>query len=152
MKETRNSRFIRATPEVLYQALVDPAAIPLWRVPGDMTGKIHHFDLRVGGGYEMSLFYPDSDDQSRGKSGDKEDRYTARYVELTPPHRVVEAITFHSDDPALSGEMIMEVQLDPQQGGTTVTITFKDLPPGVRPEDNEQGTLSALEKLARTVE
>lgn len=46
----------------------------------------------------------------------------------------------------------MEVTLEAEEGGTTVTIAFKDLPPGIRPEDNEAGTLSALEKLARYVE
>ena len=35
---------------------------------------------------------------------------------------------------------------------TTVSIVFKDIPPGIRPEDNEAGTRSTLEKLARYVE
>jgi len=37
---------------------------------------------------------------------------TARFVELTPPRRIVEAITFDSVDPAFSGEMIMVVTLE----------------------------------------
>ncbi|MBO0784226.1 MAG: SRPBCC domain-containing protein, partial [Ktedonobacteraceae bacterium] len=53
---TRNSKFIKATPEVLYRACTDPAALAAWRAPGDMTGEVHSFDLRVGGGYQMSLF------------------------------------------------------------------------------------------------
>jgi uncharacterized protein YndB with AHSA1/START domain len=99
----------------------------------------------------MSLFYPDSDKTSRGKSAEKEDRYSARFVELTPT-RIVQAITFDSDDPAFAGEMIMEVTFEPEVGGTTVTILFKNIPPGIRPEDNETGAELTLEKLARYVE
>jgi hypothetical protein len=33
-----------------------------------------------------------------------------------------------------------------------VTIAFANIPPGIRPEDNDAGTRSSLEKLARYVE
>ncbi|GHO85727.1 SRPBCC family protein [Dictyobacter formicarum] len=149
---TRNSKFIKATPEALYRAFTDPAALAVWLVPGDMTGEVHSFDYRVGGGYQMSLYYPSSEKTIRGKTSEREDRYTARFVELTPPERIVEAITFDSVDPALAGEMIMVVTLEAENDGTTVSILFKDLPSGIRPEDNEVGTQSSLEKLARYVE
>ena len=149
---TRNSRWIKASPEAIYRACTDPAALAAWRAPDDMTGEVHRFDARVGGGYTMSLYYPSSEETFRGKTSSREDRFTARFVELTPPSRIVEAISFDSPDPAFSGEMLMEVTLEPGQGGTTVTIDFKNLPPGVRPEDNQAGTQSALEKLARYVE
>jgi uncharacterized protein YndB with AHSA1/START domain len=149
---TRNSKFIKATPEALYRAFTDPAALAVWQAPGDMTGKVHSFDYRVGGGYQMSLCYPSSETTSRGKTKEREDRYTARFVELTPPRKIVEAITFDSVDPAFSGEMIMEVTFEAEDNGTTVSIVFKNIPSGVRPEDNEAGTQSSLEKLARYVE
>jgi hypothetical protein len=63
----------------------------------------------------------------------------------------VEAITCDSPDAAFSGEMTMEVTFEAQAGGATVTISFTHLPSGIRPEDNEAGTRSALEKLARYV-
>jgi uncharacterized protein YndB with AHSA1/START domain len=100
----------------------------------------------------MSLYYPSSETTYRGKTSEREDRYTARFVELTPPRRIVEAITFDSVDPAFSGEMIMEVTFEAENGGTRVSILFKEIPPGIRPEDNEAGTQSTLEKLARFVE
>jgi hypothetical protein len=49
---------VKATPEALYRAFTDPAALAVWQAPGDMTGKVHSFDYRVGGGYQMSLYYP----------------------------------------------------------------------------------------------
>ena len=126
---TRNSKFIKATPEALYRAFTDPAALAVWLAPGDMTGEVHRFDYRVGGGYQMSLYYPASETTFRGKTRDREDRYTA-----------------------FSGEMIMEVTFEAADSGTTVTIVFKDIPSGIRPQDNEAGTRSTLEKLARYVE
>jgi uncharacterized protein YndB with AHSA1/START domain len=149
---TRNSLLIKASQETLYRAFTDPAALASWLAPGDMTGEVHRFDLSVGGGYQMSLYYPTSETTARGKTSAKEDRYTARFVELAPPSRIVEVITFDSVDPAFLGEMIMEVTFEAETDGTAVSVVFKDIPPGIRPEDNETGTRSALEKLARYVE
>ncbi len=81
----------------------------------------------------MSLYYPSSEKTFRGKTEDREDRYTARFVELTPPRRIVEAITFDSVDPAFSGEMTMVVTFEAEDGGTTASIFFKDIPSGIRP-------------------
>jgi len=149
---TGYSKFIKAPQEALYNAFTDPAALAVWLAPGDMTGYVHNFDYRVGGGYQMSLYYPSSGKNSRGKTSEREDRYTTRFVELAPPGRIVEAISFDSVDPAFSGEMIMVVTLEAEGDGTTVSILFKDIPSGIRPEDNEAGTRSTLEKLARYVE
>ena len=149
---TRNSKLIKASPETLYRAFTHPEALAVWLAPGEMTGKVHRFDLSVGGGYQMSLFYPQSEKEFRGKTSEREDRYTARFVELTPPKRIVQAITFDSDDPAFAGEMIMEVTFEAKDSGTSVTFVFKNIPSGIRPEDNKAGTRSTLEKLARYVE
>src|SRR5437588_6349158 len=100
---TRNSKFLKATPESLYRAFTDPAALAVWQAPGDMTAEVHSFDNRVGGGYQMSLYYPASERTAPGKTAAREDRYTSRFVELTPPTRIVEAITFDSGDPAFAG-------------------------------------------------
>lgn len=152
MPTTKNSRIIHASPGKLYSALTDPAALEIWLAPGDMTGKIHWFDLREGGGYLMSLFYPASEKNALGKTASKEDRYTARFIELTPIKKIVEAINFESVNPAFAGEMIMEVTLEPTGDSTEVSFLFRNIPPGIKPADNEAGTVSTLEKLARFVE
>jgi uncharacterized protein YndB with AHSA1/START domain len=149
---TRSSRIIKAPRETVYRAFTDPEALVVWQAPGGMTARVHEFDARVGGGYRMSLFYPASEPGTPGKTAEREDRYTARFVELTPPSRIVEAITFDSTDPAFAGEMTMTVTLEERDVGTEVTILFEHIPPGIRPEDNDAGTRSSLEKLARYVE
>jgi len=109
---TRTSRLIKARPEELYGAFIDPAALVAWLPPGEMTGKIHEFDARVGGGYRMSLFYPPNERAFRGKTSDREDRFNVRFVELAPPRRIVEAVHFDTTDPAFFGEMTLVVTFE----------------------------------------
>lgn len=54
---TRTSRVIKARPDEIYEAFMNPAALADWLPPGEMTGEIHEFDARVGGGYRMSVMY-----------------------------------------------------------------------------------------------
>ena len=151
-QSTKNYRDINATPEMLYKAFTDPVALETWQVPGDMKAIVHQFDLRVGGGYEMSLFYPDSDNTPAGKTAGKEDRYKARFIELIPNQKIVEAIIFNTSNPDFAGEMRMEITLEPVETGTRVTFLFTNIPVGINPADNEAGTISSLEKLAKYVE
>jgi uncharacterized protein YndB with AHSA1/START domain len=71
---------------------------------------------------------------------------------LVPDEKIVEAIEFDSRDPGFAGEMKMTTRLADADGGTEVTILCQHLPSGIRPEDNEEGTRQALQKLAALVE
>lgn len=152
MSSTRTSRLIKASRETLYRAFLDSEALTEWLPPDTMTGKIYSFDGRVGGGYRMSLFYPPGDTTHRGKTAEKEDSVTVRFVELAAPERIVEAVTFNSPDPAFAGEMILEATFLAVEGGTDVTILCTHVPPGIRPEDNDAGSRASLEQLARYVD
>jgi uncharacterized protein YndB with AHSA1/START domain len=149
---TRTSRIIQARPEELYRAFTDPDVLVQWLPPAEMTGRIHEFDARVGGGYRMSLFYPPGEQVFQGKTADREDMVVVRFVGLAPPRRIVEAVTFVTTDPALMGEMTMTATFEEVPGGTEVTLAFDDLPPGLRPEDNDAGARLSLEQLARRFE
>ena len=149
---TQNSAIIHATPEEVYNAFVDPQALAQWQAPGAMKAEVHHFEPRVNGGYEMSLYYPEDAGNVVGKTSPREDRYTARFVELVPNKKIVEAISFISTDPAYADEMLMEVDFDPVSDGTRVTIIFRNIPAAISPRDNEAGTRSSLQKLAQYVE
>ena len=46
----------------------------------------------------------------------------------------------------------MTITLADADGAAAVTISYANVPPGIRPEDNETGARSSLEKLARYVE
>ena len=149
---TRASRIVKAPPEAVYAAFMDPAVLVAWLPPGGMTGEIQAFDGRVGGGYRMSLFYPPHERVVRGKTSDREDRVNVRFVELVAARRIVEAVTFESDDPSLCGEMTIVVTFDAAPGGTDVSFLCTDLPPGLRAQDNETGSRLSLEQLARRFE
>jgi hypothetical protein len=56
-----------------------------------------------------------------------------RLVELAPPRRIVEAVSFVTTDPAFLGDMTLTETFEEVSGGTEVTLAFKNLPPGLRP-------------------
>ena len=149
---TRTSRVIRARPEELYEVFLDPTALVDWLPPEEMTGEIHEFDARVGGGYRTSLFCPADERSFRGTTSDREDLGNMRFVELAPPRRIVEAVSFVAIDPAFSGEMTMMATFEEVLGGTEVKLVLKNLPPGLRAEDNEADSRLRLEQLARRFE
>lgn len=151
-QSTQTSRVIKAAKESIYRALTESSALETWQAPGAMTGKVHRFDLKEGGGYTMSLFYPESEEIMSGKTSAKEDRFTVKFIKLNPPDKIIQSVNFDSDDPKFSGEMEMEITLEPVDAGTRTTFLFKNIPSGIKPADNEAGTASSLEKLARYVE
>jgi uncharacterized protein YndB with AHSA1/START domain len=149
---TRTSRVVAASRETLYDAFVNPDVLIAWLPPARMTGELHAFDARVGGGYRMTLRHPPDERRFRGKTTEREDVVDVRFVELTPPRRIVEAVTFVTDDPAFGGEMTLTITLEPVRGGTDVTMLFENLPPGLRPEDNDAGARLSLGQLAARFE
>jgi uncharacterized protein YndB with AHSA1/START domain len=100
----------------------------------------------------MSLFYPSSEPVFRGKTSERQDSFTSTFEELDPPRKIVQAINVISSDPAFAGEMIMSATFEPKEAGTEVTFVCERITPGIRPEDNEAGGQSSLEKLARYLE
>jgi uncharacterized protein YndB with AHSA1/START domain len=151
MATTTNSKIIQATKEKIYNAFTDKNALEFWLAPNNMFGKIHDFDLKVGGGYNMSLFYLDS--ETLGKKSGNEDRFSAKFVVLRPYEKIVQTINFQSDKNEFEDEMTMEVFLETVENNSTkLTIVFKNIPTGIDPKDNETGTEQSLEKLARYVD
>lgn len=151
MSTTINSKIIRATKEKVYRAFTEKNALEFWLAPDIMIGKIHDFDLKVGGGYTMSLFYVNN--ETAGKTEGNEDRFFAKFVELTPYEKIVQTINFQTDKKEFADEMIMEVFLEETETSSTkVTIVFKNIPTGIDPKDNEAGTEQSLEKLARYID
>jgi uncharacterized protein YndB with AHSA1/START domain len=145
---TTVSRIIRAPRRAVYEACLDPVAIAAWRVPDNMKAEVHVFDAHEGGTYRMSLTYRDRGQSPGGKTSEDTDTFQGRFVELVPEEKIVEAIAFDTRDPEFAGEMKMTTLLAVADGGTEVTMLCQDLPPGIRPEDNEEGTRQALRKLA----
>lgn len=146
-----NSKEIQADIETVWNAFTEKKALEYWLAPYGMTGKIHDFDLKVDGGYEMSLYYKDN--KTQGKTSGNEDRFSATFTEIKPFERIVQTINFQSDNSKFKDEMTMEVQLDKlDTNSTKVTIIFRNIPTGIDPKDNEDGTEQSLQKLAKFIE
>jgi uncharacterized protein YndB with AHSA1/START domain len=148
---TKVSRIIQAPRQAIYRACLDPDALAAWRVPDGMTARVHAFDGREGGRYRMSLTYADPAD-APGKTTEDTDTFEGTFIELVPDEKVVELIRFESPDPGFAGEMRMTTSLADADQATEVTVLCEDIPPGIRPEDNELGCRLALANLARLLE
>ena len=145
------SRVIAASPERVYDAFVDPEALVAWLPPGGMSGRFERFDLRPGGSYRMVLTYPDASG-SPGKATADADVVEARFVDVVPGVRVVQAVDFVSDDPTFAGTMTMTWEVTAVDGGTRVAITADDVPDGITADDHAEGIASSLANLADHLE
>jgi len=98
------SRVIAAPPGRVFAAFVNQAALTAWLPPGDMHGRFERFDARPGGSYRMILTYTDAS-AAPGKATADSDIVEARFIDIVPGVRVVQAVDFVSDDPAFAGTM-----------------------------------------------
>src|SRR6478735_7262952 len=97
------SRVIAAPPDRVFAALVDPEALTAWLPPG--------------GSYRLVLTYAAASG-ARGKATADSDIVEARFVDVVPGVRVVQAVDFVSDDPTHAGTMTMTWEVTALEGGT----------------------------------
>jgi uncharacterized protein YndB with AHSA1/START domain len=135
----------------VWAALVDPEALVVWLPPGEMTGRFERFDAQPGGSYRLVLTYPDAAG-APGKASADSDVVEARFVDIVPGERVVQAVDFVSDDPAYAGTMTMTWAVSTVEAGTRVDIVAEDVPDGISAEDHAAGLSSSLANLAAFVE
>ncbi len=137
----RLHRVLRAPPERVYRAFLDPDAMVKWLPPHGFTGKVHQFDVRVGGGYRMSFT-----NFGTGRSHS----FGATFVELTPHQRI--RYTDRFDDPNFPGEMQVTVSLRPVACGTELEIVQAGIPAAIPVEFCYAGWQESLLMLAQLVE
>jgi uncharacterized protein YndB with AHSA1/START domain len=146
------SRVIRADPERVFAALVDPEALAVWLPPSGMTGRFERFDARPGGSFRLVLTYQDDSSSGSGKATPDSDIVEARFVDVVPGVRVVQSVDFVSGDPAFAGTMTMTWALSASDSGTRVEIRAEDVPAGISAEDHAVGLASSLANLAAFLE
>jgi uncharacterized protein YndB with AHSA1/START domain len=137
----RLHRVLRAKPEKVYRAFLDPDAMAKWLPPNGFTGKVHHVDAKVGGTYKMSF--------TNFTTGDSHS-FGGQYLELVPHERIRHTDQF--DDPSLLGEMQTTVSLEKVSCGTDVNIVQEGLPEAIPPEACYLGWQESLTLLAQLVE
>jgi uncharacterized protein YndB with AHSA1/START domain len=149
---TRVSRILKAQRKAVYHAFLDRDSGASWLPPDGMRGHVHVFDAREGGRFRISLTYQDPEHSLGGKTSQDTDTVQGRFVELVPYAKIVEVVEFESQQPEFAGEMRITASFADADGGTEVTMLCEDIPPGIRPEDNEMGCKESLQKLAVLIE
>jgi uncharacterized protein YndB with AHSA1/START domain len=137
----RLHRVLRARPERVYRAFLDPDAMAKWLPPYGFTGKVHHIDARVGGTHQMS-FTNFTTGQSHSFGG--------RYLELAPNERL--RYTDKFDDANLPGEMQVTVTFKQVSCGTELNVVQEGVPEVIPPEMCYLGWQESLAQLAKLVE
>lgn len=144
-KENTNTvrlhRVLRAKPERIYRAFIDPDAMAKWLPPNGFTGKVHQMEARVGGIYKMSFT-----NFSTGKSHS----FGGKYLELKPNESLRYTDIF--DDPNLPGEMITTIHLKQVLCGTELNVTQEGIPAAIPAEACYLGWQESLILLGKLVE
>lgn len=137
----RFHRVLRASPEKVYRALLDPDAVVKWNPPNGFTAKVHHLVPKVGGTFKVSF---------TNFSTGKRHTFGGRYLDLVPHERIRVADAF--DDPSLPGEMQTTYALKEVSVGTDLTIVQEGLPDAIPLEACYLGWQESLALLANLVE
>lgn len=137
----RLHRVIKAAPERLYRAFLEPAAMAKWLPPYGFVGQVHEMDARVGGIFHMAFVNFGS---GHGHS------FGGSYLELVPHQRIRYNQRF--DDPALTGAMQVTVDLKAVSCGTELTVLQEGIPAVIPLEMCYLGWQQSLLQLAQLVE
>ena len=147
---TRATRWVRAEPDEVYRALLDPFAVAAWRVPNGMSATIHLFDAREGGRFRISL-HPEGPSEASSSAG-RIETFHGRFTRLVPGQLVVEAIKFESSDPSSASHLKITTELREADGGCEVTMVYDDIAEGVDRATDRVALQMALVRLAAWVE
>lgn len=134
-------RVLRAPPERVYRAFLDPDALAKFLPPHGFTGRVLEMNATVGGRYRMQ-FTHFGNGQSHAFGG--------QYLELVPGERIVHTDVF--DDPNLPGQMITTLTFKAVSVGTELTAVQQGIPAVIPVEACYLGWQETLQLLAQLVE
>ena len=134
-------RVLRAKPEKVYRAFLEPGAMAKWIPPYGFTCTVHQMEAVVGGRFKMSFHnFTTGDAHSFG----------GEYLELKPNELIRYTDVF--DDPNLPGVLLVTVTLQPVICGTEIRITQSGIPEMIPLEMCTLGWQESLAQLATLVE
>ncbi len=137
----RLHRVLKAPPERVYRAFLDPAAMCKWLPPHGFTCTVDQMDARVGGRFHAAFT-----NFGTGSSH----AFGGEYLELVPNERLRYSDRF--DDPNLPGEMITTVTLKAVSCGTELNVVQEGVPDAIPAEACYLGWQESLSLLANVVE
>ncbi len=134
-------RVVKAPPERVYRAFLEPEALVKWYPPHGFTCRVLSMDARVGGGYKMAFT-----NFSSGKSHS----FAGTFLELIPNSLI--RLNDQFDDPNLPGLMQVTIRLKPVLIGTELTIEQSGVPEAIPAEFCYAGWQESLQLLALLTE
>ncbi|HEY1583266.1 MAG TPA: SRPBCC family protein [Chthoniobacterales bacterium] len=137
----RLHRVLRAAPEKIYRAFLEPDAQVKWLPPNGFTAKVHYLEPKVGETFKMSF--------TNFTTGATH-AFGGEYRELKPHERIRYSEKF--DDPNLAGEMETVIDLKEVFCGTELSIVQQSVPAAIPPEACYLGWQESLILLAKLVE
>lgn len=137
----RLHRVIKAPPERIYRAFLDPNALAKWLPPHGFFGTVHQMEPRVGGHYKMSFTNLTS---GNGHS------FGGEYLELVPNEKLRYTAVF--DDPNLPGQMQTTITLREVFCGTEFSAVQEGIPEMIPAEMCYLGWQESLQLLIQLVE
>lgn len=141
MSTVRLHRVLRAKPDKVFRAFVQPDAIARWLPPNGFTCQVQKLDVRIGGTFRMSFT-----NFSTGHSH----AFGGTYLEVVPAQRL--RYTDRFDDPGLPGEMVTTIEFREVACGTELTAVQEGIPAAIPVEFCYLGWQESLDHLARLVE
>ncbi len=135
-------RVLKASPEKIFRAFTEAAAMATWLPPYGFTCTVHEMKAEVGGKYKMSF-----QNFTTGNSHS----FGGEYLEIKPNEFLKYSDQF--DDPNLPGVMTTSVWLKKLQPfGTELKIFQENIPVQIPADMCYLGWQESLEKLAKLVE
>ncbi|WP_295119601.1 SRPBCC family protein [uncultured Chitinophaga sp.] len=134
-------RMLKTTPEKVYRAFTEAAAIASWLPPYGFVCTVQELNATQGGSFRMTF---QNFSTGNGHS------FGGEYLELKPNELLKYSDKF--DDPNLPGEMITTIWLQKTIAGTDIKIKQEGIPAAIPAEMCYLGWQESLEKLAKLVE
>ena len=140
-RSVRLHRVLRATPDKVYRAFVEPVAMAKWIPPYGFSCTIHHLDVGVGGTFRMTFH-----NFSTGGA----DSFGGDYLEVVPGERL--RYTDRFDNPQLPGTLEVLVTFKAVICGTELEVIQSGIPEAIPLEMCYLGWQESLAQLATLVE
>jgi uncharacterized protein YndB with AHSA1/START domain len=135
----KHVRSIRAAPEKVFEAFVDPREILHWWGPDDGPTLSAETDVRVGGRFRVVFRTMDGElHESMGE-----------YLEIEAPRRLVMAWWWATTPHRRS---LVTVSIDPIDEGARLTLLHEGFADTEARDSHEVGWAGTLDKLAKRVE
>jgi len=134
-------RVIKATPELVYRAFLEPAALCKWLPPHGYTCTVEHLNAVVGGTFKMSFC-----NFASGASHS----FGGKYLALIPAQCIQYTDVF--DDPSLPGVITATIRLKKVACGTELHIEQAGIPEQISVEMCHLGWQDSLLLLQQLLE